>query len=206
MPNNDLPYTVQSHVILNKKPVYGPNSLFAGKEKDLPDTEIGDGSIICSLSVIYAGTTLGKKVFVGDGASIRENVQIGDNCVIGRNVTIECNVKIGNNTKIQTSAHITGDCFIGDDCFIGPEVCMMNDRLMGMKDIPMVGPTIEDGVLIGGNATIYPGVKIGKKAIISAGSVINRNVPSNEVWMGNPAKCVMLRGWFEKRKEKSEKK
>ena len=61
-------FTIQKNVILNKQPVYGPSSLFAGKEKELPNTIVGEGSIICSLSVIYAGTTLGKQVFVADGA------------------------------------------------------------------------------------------------------------------------------------------
>jgi acetyltransferase-like isoleucine patch superfamily enzyme len=190
--------TLQEHVIINKQPVYGPNSLYAGQSKKLPDTIIGEGCIICTFAVIYAGTKLGKKCFVADGASIRENVEIGDESVIGRMVTIECNTKIGNRSKIQTGAHITADCMIGDDCFIGPEVCTMNDKYMGVKENKMQGPIIGNGVLIGGNATILPGVKIGNRAIISAGAVVTKDVPKEEIWMGNPAKCVMLRKWFDK--------
>ena len=191
-------YTIQEHVIINKQPVYGPNSFYAGQSKKLPDTIIGEGCILCTFAVIYAGTKLGKKVFVADGASIRENVEIGDEAVIGRMVTIECNTKIGNRSKIQTGAHITADCIIGEDCFIGPEVCTMNDKYMGMKQYQMQGPIIGNGVLIGGNATILPGIKIGDRAIISAGSVVNKDVPNEEVWMGNPAKSVMGRKLFDR--------
>lgn len=198
MENEKKGYTIQDFVVLNKQPVYGPNSLYAGQSKQLSDTIIGDGCILCTFSVIYAGTKLGKKVFVADSASIRENVEIGDEAVIGRSVTIECNTKIGNRTKIQTGAHITADCIIGDDCFIGPEVCTMNDKYMGVKQIKMEGPIIGNGVLIGGNATILPGIKIGDRAVIGAGSVITKDIPADEVWLGNPAKCIMRRKLFDK--------
>ena len=190
-------YTIQEHVILNKQPVFGPNSLFAGQKKELPQTEIGDGSIICTYAVIYAGTKIGKKVFIADGASIRENVVIGDNAMIGRNVTIECNTKIGEGTKIQTAAHITGDCIIGKNCFIGPEATTMNDLYMGAKEIEMKGPILGDGVLIGANATLLAGVKVGDNSVVGAGSVVTKDVPPNEVWVGNPAKFLKVVNWAE---------
>ncbi|MHA1777608.1 MAG: N-acetyltransferase [Promethearchaeia archaeon] len=193
--NNSKKYTVQEHAILNKQPVYGPNSHFAGQERTLPPTEIGEGSIICSQAVVYAGTKIGKKVFVADGASIRENVVIDDMAIIGRMVTVECNTKIGKRSKIQTAAHITGDCIIGDDVFVGPEVTTMNDLYMGARETEMKGPIIEDGALIGGNATLLPGVRIGKNAVVGAGSVVTKDVPANEVWVGNPARKIKMRDW-----------
>lgn len=198
MSEDQLPYTVQPHVILNKQPIFGVNSIFAGKEKEYPDTEIGEGTIICSNSIIYAGSKIGKRVFIGDGASIREGCTIEDEVMIGRNAIIECNTIIKKGTVIQTRALITADVIIGEGCFIGPDVCTMNDRYMGMIDIPMEGPIFEDGVRIGGNCSIFPGVRIGKNAVISAGSVIDKNVPPEEVWRGNPAKCVMKRKWLDK--------
>ncbi len=190
-----LNYTVQDHVILSKQPVFGPSSLFVGQEKDFPPTEIGEGSIICTYAVIYAGTKIGKKVFVADGASIRENVVIGDNVMVGRNVTIENNSTIGDGTKIQTGAHITGECIIGKNCFIGGEVSTTNDFFMGAKEAKMKGPILEDGVLIGSNATLLPGVRIGENSVVGAGSVLTKDVPPNEVWVGNPAKFLKVVNW-----------
>ena len=110
-------------------------------------------------------------------------------------VTVECNTKIGKRSKIQTAAHITGDCIIGDDVFVGPEVTTMNDLYMGARETEMKGPIIEDGALIGGNATLLPGVRIGKNAVVGAGSVVTKDVPANEVWVGNPARKIKMRDW-----------
>jgi acetyltransferase-like isoleucine patch superfamily enzyme len=191
-------YIVQSHVILNKQPIFGVNSIFAGKEREYPPTEIGEGTIICSNAIIYAGSKIGKKVFIGDGASIREGCVIEDEVMIGRNAIVECNTTIGKKSVLQTRALITADVIIGENCFIGPDVCTMNDRYMGMVDIPMEGPIFEDGCRVGGNVSVFPGVRIGKNAVISAGSVIDKDVPPEEVWKGNPAKCVMKRKWLDK--------
>ena len=49
--------------------------------------------------------------------------------------------------------------------------------------------TIEDGVVIGSNATILP-CKIGRNALVGAGSVVTRNVPPNKIVAGNPAKII----------------
>ncbi len=117
--------------------------------------------------------------------------------MIGRNVTVECNTKIGEGTKVQTAAHITGDCIIGKNCFIGPEVTTMNDLYMGAKETEMQGPILEDGVLIGGNATLLPGVRIGENSVVGAGSVVTKDIPANQVWVGNPAKYLKPVNWSE---------
>ncbi len=180
----------QQGAILNKKPVYAPSSHFYGQEKDLPDTILGEKCIIGANAIVYAGTVLGDRVFVADGANIRENCQIGSDTIIGRNVTVELNTKIGRFCKIQTAAHITGDCVIEDYVFIGPEVCTMNDKYMGASDKPMLGPHFKDYCRVGANATILAGITIGKYAVVGAGSVVTKDVPDYEVWVGNPARFL----------------
>jgi acetyltransferase-like isoleucine patch superfamily enzyme len=49
---------------------------------------------------------------------------------------------------------------------------------------------IEDGAWIGAGAIVLPGLRIGKGAIVGAGSVVTRNVPALEIWAGNPAKKI----------------
>jgi len=49
---------------------------------------------------------------------------------------------------------------------------------------------IEDNVFIGANCIILKGVKIGDRSIIGAGSVVTKNVPSDQIWAGNPAKFI----------------
>ncbi|MHA1684460.1 MAG: acyltransferase [Promethearchaeota archaeon] len=192
-PNIGKGVIIQDNVVIGKRPERASISHFkkAGGEDTFPPTVIGDYVTICTGAVIYAGTTIGNNAFIGDNANIRENSSVGENTIIGRNVTVECNTRIGKNSKIQTAAHITGDCTIGDGVFIGPEACTMNDKYMGLvEEQQMSGPIFEDGCAVGGNATILPGIRIGKNAIVGAGSVVTKDVPEKEVWVGNPAKKI----------------
>lgn len=175
---------------LHIQPAYSVNSRFFGKNKKLPLTKYGKFIIVRRGASIYAGVQIGNYCFIGDNASIRENVTIGDHCIIGRNVTIEPNTWIGNEVVVQTGAHLTGDMIIEDGCFIGPEVCTMNDKYMGLIDIEMKGPWIMKGASIGGNATLLPGIKVGRGAIVGAGSVVTKDVKANEIVVGNPAKFI----------------
>jgi acetyltransferase-like isoleucine patch superfamily enzyme len=52
------------------------------------------------------------------------------------------------------------------------------------------GVHLEEGVYIGTNATILPGVKVGAWSVIGAGAVVTRDVPPHETWVGVPAKRI----------------
>ncbi len=144
--------------------------------------------------MIYYDVTIGKHTLIGDNASIREKCVIGDFCIISRNVTINYNAKIGNRTKIMDSTHITGNCEIGDDVFISVLVKTTNDNAMGKsgyEEERIVGPKIQNGVLIGAGANILPGVTIGEKSIIGASLVVNEDVLSNKLVIGLPARIII---------------
>jgi len=148
------------------------------------DTKIGN------MVSVYSGTLISRNVFIGDHASIRENVLIGENSVIGRAAIIELNSKIGENCTIQTLSYITGDTTLEDNVFIGPCVSMSNDKYMGAKKYSLKGPHIKDGAKIGNNASILPGITIGKKTIIGAGSVVTKDTSDEETVVGVPAKKI----------------
>ncbi|MFK7681573.1 acyltransferase (plasmid) [Priestia megaterium] len=148
------------------------------------DTKIGN------MVSIYSGAFISRNIFIGDHASIRENVLIGENSVIGRAAIIELNSKIGKNCTIQTLAYITGDTTLEDNVFIGPCVSMSNDKYMGAKKYSLKGPHIKDGAKIGNNASILPGIIIGRKAIIGAGSVVTKDTSDEEIMVGVPAKKI----------------
>lgn len=50
--------------------------------------------------------------------------------------------------------------------------------------------TIGDGVWIGGNVTILPGITIGHNSVIEAGSVVVRDIPANSIAVGNPCRVI----------------
>jgi len=95
-------------------------------------------------------------------------------------VRIGPNVLIGPAIQIYAAAHL-----------LEPE-----GRIRGLKvDKPIV---IEDNVWMGGGAVLLPGVTIGRNAVVGAGAVVPRNVPSNTVVAGNPAKVIRhLEQWPE---------
>ena len=129
--------------------------------------------------------------------SIGSGTNIGALSHIGRDVTI------GETCKIQGSVYIADGCIIGDGVFIGPNATITNDRHppSGGKWSPVV---VEDKVVIGANATIVAGVRLCEGCVIGAGSVVTEEVPSEQVWAGNPAKFLMTLEEYESRRDSNE--
>ncbi|MFC1729236.1 acyltransferase [candidate division KSB1 bacterium] len=125
---------------------------------------------------------------------IMKGAQIGSDCNIGEGCYIESNVIIGNNVTIKNNICVWDRVTIEDDCFLGPNVVLTNvlkPRARFKKGLEAFHPTlIKRGTSIGANATIICGITIGEYAFIGAGAVINRDVPSYALIVGNPGKII----------------
>ena len=127
---------------------------------------------------------------------------VGNHTKIGAFVEIQKNAKIGKNCKISSHSFICEGVTIGDDCFIGHSVVFINDNypravndegsLEKEKDWTkrFVKTRLGNGVAIGSNVTILGGIHIGDGALIGAGSVVTKDVPAGEIWVGNPARLL----------------
>jgi acetyltransferase-like isoleucine patch superfamily enzyme len=149
---------------------------------------IGDFAVIRAFTVIYADVTAGDRLKTGHGALVREKTRIGDRVVIGSGVVIDGHTEIGDRVKIESNAYIPAHTSIGNDVFIGPNAALTNDRYPQRlrDDYRPEGPVLEDGVSIGANATILPGVRIGQGSFIAAGSVVTKDVPNWSLVKGVP--------------------
>lgn len=118
--------------------------------------------------------------------------KIGDNCNICANVLIENEVTVGNNVTVKSGVQLWDGITVEDDVFIGPNATFTNDLFPRSKNLDwkLSKTIIKKGASIGANATILCGVTIGEKAMIGAGSVVTKDVPEGELWVGNPAHFV----------------
>lgn len=139
-----------------------------------------------------------KSPTIGEGTNIWQfcvvlpQAIIGSNCNICAGVLIENDVVVGDNVTVKSGVQLWDGIRIEDDVFIGPNATFTNDRFPRSKQYPDSFPitTIKKGASIGANSTILPGITIGEKAMIAAGSVVTRDVPAGQLWMGSPARFV----------------
>jgi acetyltransferase-like isoleucine patch superfamily enzyme len=133
-------------------------------------------------------------VQIGEGTVVRDHVnlykcKIGKNCKIESFVYIEEGVTVGDNCKIKPHVFIPTGVTIEDEVFIGPNVTFTNDKYPRTKgDWVLLKTIVGCGASIGANSVILPGVRVGKNAVVGAGSVVTTDVPDFTAVCGNPAK------------------
>jgi acetyltransferase-like isoleucine patch superfamily enzyme len=182
---------VLENAVVGKQPSLSASS--TAKREPLPPTVIGDGTIVSTGAIVFAGTSVGARVILGDQSCVRERVTIGDDVVLGRGALVENDTTIGALTKIQAEAYITAYSTLEDDVFIAPCVVTTNDNFMGRTEARhalIKGPTIRRGARIGGGAILCPGVEIGEDAFVGAGAVVTKDVPPRVVVVGSPARVL----------------
>jgi len=182
---------VLEHAVLGKQPTLSPRS--TAKREPLPPTVIGDGTIVSTAAIVFAGTTIGARVVLGDQSCVRERVIIGDDVVIGRGSLVENDTTIGALTKIQADVYITAYSTLEEHVFIAPCVVTTNDNWMGRTEqrfASVRGPTIRRGARVGGGAILCPGIEIGEEAFVGAGAVVTKDVPARVVVVGSPARVL----------------
>ena len=143
---------------------------------DVQSSNIGKGTRVWQFCVILPGARIGRD------CNINAHVFIENDVVIGDRVTVKCGVQLWDGVRI------------GDDVFIGPNVTFTNDlRPRRWKRPAHFWQTrIERGASIGANSTIVAGVTIGAYAMVGAGSVVTKDVPSHALVYGVPAR---IRGY-----------
>ncbi|WP_124639589.1 MULTISPECIES: acyltransferase [Amniculibacterium] len=141
---------------------------------DVQSENIGDGTMIWQFCVVL------------------KNAKIGKNCNINCQVLIENKAIIGDNVTVKPGVQIWDGITLEDNVFVGPNVTFTNDLFPKSKnvDFELKETLIKKGASIGANATILAGITIGENALIGAGTVVTKDVPANEIWVGNPAKYL----------------
>ncbi|MFS8631192.1 MAG: hypothetical protein LOD92_08575 [Bacillales bacterium] len=150
---------------------------------------------------------MGKEVYVGSFTVIEDNAEIGDHVKVHSQVFIGENVKIGEGSILYPGVKIYKNSVIGENCIIHSNAVIGADGFGfapqedgSYSKIPQIGNVvIGNDVEIGANTTILPGVTIGDGAIVSAGTLVNRDVPAGAFVGGNPMKIIYTKEELEKK-------
>jgi len=141
---------------------------------DAAECAIGEGTKVWQFVVILKGAKIGRDCNICAQTLIEGDVIVGDR------VTVKSGVQLWDGTRVE------------DDVFIGPNATFTNDLYPRSKQYPgaFSGIRVCKGASIGANATILPGITIGKEAMVGAGAVVTQDVPPKAVVVGNPARII----------------
>jgi acetyltransferase-like isoleucine patch superfamily enzyme len=138
---------------------------------------------------------IGENTFVWQFSVILKGAVIGSNCNINCHVFIENDVEIGNNVTIKSGVYLWDGIAIEDNVFVGPNVTFTNDLRPRSKKYPgeYQKIKIKKFASVGASATILGGISIGEYAMVGAGALVTKDIPSRALVLGSPAKIV---GWL----------
>ncbi|MFP5362025.1 MAG: DapH/DapD/GlmU-related protein [Thermoleophilia bacterium] len=182
--------TIGDGAVLGKGPQLGRRS--TAPRDPLDALVLGEGVVIGTQTIVFAGARVGAGSIVADQAFVRERAVVGAETVIGRASGVDNDVRIGDRVRIQSQAYVTAYSVIEEDVFFGPCAMTTNDDTMARhpKGMPLRGATLRRACRIGGGAVLVPGVEIGEEAFVAAGAVVTADVPARKVVMGVPARLV----------------
>ncbi len=142
-------------------------------------------------SVIDPDVHLGAQSKVWLFCHLLSGTRIGERCSIGQNCVIGPRVHLGHGVRIQNNVSVFEGVTLKDDVFVGPSVVftnISNPRAFIPRKDRFQPTVVECGASLGANCTIRCGVTIGHHALIGAGSVVTKDVPSFALVLGNPAR------------------
>ncbi len=136
--------------------------------------------------------TVGENTRIWAFAHILPGARIGSDCNICDHVFIENDVVVGDRVTVKCGVQLWDGVTLEDDVFVGPNVTFTNDPFPRSRHRPdrFEKTLVQTGASIGANATILPGLVIGRDAMVGAGAVVTKRVPANAIVTGNPARIV----------------
>ena len=146
-------------------------------------------------AVIDKDCTIGEGTKIWHFSHIMPTAVLGKECNLGQNVVVSPGVVLGKNVKVQNNVSIFTGVICEDNVFLVPSMVftnILNPRSAVVRRDQYVETRVEEGASIGANATIVCGNKIGRYALVGAGSVVTKSVPPYALIVGNPGKQI---GW-----------
>jgi len=156
--------------------------------------------VIHETAQVHPRARIAPSAKIWNWVQVREDAVIGENSILSKGVYVDFGVQIGSNVKIQNNVSVYHGVTIENGVFVGPHVCFTNDKKprainadgspKGASDWIVSSTMIREGCSIGANATITPGITLGRFAMVGAGAVVTHSVPDFGLVVGCPARLV----------------
>jgi UDP-2-acetamido-3-amino-2,3-dideoxy-glucuronate N-acetyltransferase len=158
----------------------------------MSDRSVSPPGVFLHTHALCESTTVGEGTRVWAFAHVLPRAKIGRDCNICDHVFVENDVVIGDRVTVKCGVQLWDGLRVADDVFIGPNATFSNDKYPRSKQYQaeVLQTWIERGASIGGAAVILPGLRIGSRAMVGAGSVVTQDVPPKAIVRGNPAQIV----------------
>ena len=155
----------------SRRPAGASGGWFQHPQALVETNRIGPGTRIWAFAHVLPGAVIGADCNVCDHVFVENDVVVGDR------VTIKCGVQLWDGVTLE------------DDVFVGPNATFTNDRFPRSRVRPpaFLRTIVKAGASIGANATILPGLTIGRNAMVGAGALVRSDVPPKAIVVGNPA-------------------
>ena len=145
---------------------------------DMVFPAIGSNLIRKKVVNLIEQSDLNQTLLVHSSASVSFKTNIQKSTLIASNSIINSMVFVGKGVIVNSGAVLEHECKVGSFSHIAPGAVLAGNVIVG------------ENVFIGANSTIKEGIVIGNNALIGAGSVVICDIPSNETWVGNPARRI----------------
>lgn len=172
----DINVIIEGDVKLGDKVTIGPNCILIDSTVD-SDTKIQANSMVEKANI-------GKSCLIGPYARVRAGTQLGDTVQVGNFVELK-KVTIGSGCKINHLSYV-GDAILGKGVIIGAGTITCNFDGIKKNDT-----YIENGAFIGSGCQLVAPVRVGKKAVVGAGSTITKDVPARELTLARSRQIVI---------------
>jgi len=148
-------------------------------------SSIGKNVEIGNYVVIEDGVEIGDNTVIKNYVELRKNTKIGKDCYIDSRVSTSGNCTIGDGVTLRYATIIARGCEIGDGSYLCPRV-MTNNLDIGKTQIG--GAKVGKNCFIGTNSVLQHGIEIGDNVVTGSLALVTKDIPSNEIWFGMPAK------------------
>jgi len=150
------------------------------------------GEYLLHPQALCESTKIGARTRIWAFAHVLSGARLGADCNVCDHVFVENDVTVGDRVTIKCGVQLWDGVDLEDDVFVGPNVTFTNDLFPRSKQHPerFLRTRVRKGASLGANATILPGLTIGRGAMVGAGAVVTKDVPEFGICVGNPARVV----------------